>query len=199
MKAKAIILFILGTIFILGIPSYEDIGTALVGIALAAICFYFGWRSIKKKRTAADTVKTVTNTVKTVTNTANTVTDASTTSTPKAENPYDFLRIKVAGVTFKNGRKSRQSILRAIKFRDGEFSEGIELELKQYEWEGKPAYGIYANGQQIGNVPADMVGYISENYKRIVDFSAIEVYGGGRDKEGYAKNFGCEIVLRLRK
>lgn len=183
MKAKTIILFILGAAFVCGIPSYEGAGAALVGIILAAACFYFGWRSMKKakKPTPAAAVENIPATA------------------PVKDEPYEYLRIKLAGVTFKNGRKSRQSILRAIKFRDGDFSEGVELELQPYEWEGQPAYGVYANGQQIGSVPADMVGYISENFGRIVDFSAIDVYGGGRDEEGQVKNFGCEVVLRLSK
>ena len=183
MKAKTIILFILGAAFVCGIPSYEGAGATLVGIILAAACFYFGWRSMKKtkKPTPAAAVENIPAPV------------------PVKDEPYEYLRIKLAGVTFKNGRKSRQSILRAIKFRDGGFSEGVELELQPYEWEGQPAYGVYANGQQIGSVPADMVGYISENFGRIVDFSAIEVYGGGRDEEGQVKNFGCEVVLRLNK
>ena len=183
MKAKTIILFILGAAFVCGIPSYEGAGATLVGIILAAVCFYFGWRSMKKtkKPTPAAAVENI------------------PAHAPVKDEPYEYLRIKLAGVTFKNGRKSRQSILRAIKFRDGDFSEGVELELQPYEWEGQPAYGVYANGQQIGSVPADMVGYISENFGRIVDFSAIDVYGGGRDEEGQVKNFGCEVVLRLNK
>ena len=188
MKAKTIILFVLGAIFVFGIPAYKGVGATLVGIFLAALCFYFGWRFMKctkKTKPSAPAAVQVPN-------------DAPVQEAPKDE-PYEFLRIKLAGVTFKNGRKSRQSILRAIKFRDGEFSDGVELELKPYEWEEQPAYGVYANGQQIGSVPADKVAYIAENKGRIVGFSAIEVYGGGRDEEGQLKNFGCEVVLRLNK
>ena len=188
MKAKTIILFVFGAIFVFGIPSYKGVGATLMGIFFAALCFYFGWRSMKgtkKAKPSAPAAVQVPN-------------NAPVQEAPKDE-PYEFLRIKLAGVTFKNGRKSRQSILRAIKFRDGEFSDGVELELKPYEWEGQPAYGVYANGQQIGSVPADKVAYIAENKGRIVGFSAIEVYGGGRDEEGQVKNFGCEVVLRLNK
>lgn len=187
MRIKTIILFILGAMFVFCIPSYDDFGAIMVAIALAALCFYFSYRSIKKpRRKKSATVSS----------------PAKQKEEPKAEpkeEPYEFLRIKLAGVTFKNGRKSRQTILRAIKFRDGEFAEGVELELKRYEWEGQPAYGVYANGQQIGSVPADMVPYISDNYERIIDFAGIEVYGGGRDAEGYAKSYGCEVILKLNK
>ena len=185
MKFKTIILFILGAVFVLGLPSYEGFGPTLIAICLAALCFYYGWRSIKKQKPAADPLPVSSNT--------------SPGSTPNVEEPYEYLHIKVSGVTFKNGRKSRQAILRSIKFRDGDFAEGVELEIKKYEWEGQPAYGIYANGQQIGNIPADLVGYISANFNRIECFTAIEVYGGGRDKNGNTKNYGCEVVLKLNK
>lgn len=152
MKAKTIILFVLGAIFVFGIPSYKGVGATLVGIFLAALCFYFGWRSMKGTKKAKPSCTAA----------VQVPNNAPVQEAPKDE-PYEFLRIKLAGVTFKNGRKSRQSILRAIKFRDGEFSDGVELELKPYEWEGQLAYGVYANGQQIGSVPADKVAYIAEN------------------------------------
>ena len=183
MKIKTIILFVLGVAFVCTIPS-GGVGGAIVAIVLAVLCFYFGWRSLKKSNTAPASVR--------VPN------DAPVQEVPKDE-PYEFLRIKLAGVTFKNGRKSRQSILRAIKFRDGDFSGGVELELKPYQWEGQDAYGVYANGQQIGSVPSDKVAYITENKGRIIGFSGINVYGGGRDEEGHAKNFGCEVILKLNK
>ena len=187
MKVKTIILFVIGAIFVCGIPSYGSFGAAVVGILLAAACFYLGYRSIKKPRRKTTTAASA------VTYTP------PTPTTPQKEEPFEFLPIKVAGVTFKNGNKSRQSILRALKFRDGEFAEGVDLELKAYEYEGQPAYGIYANGQQIGSVPANMVSYISDNYERIIDFAGIEVYGGGRDKEGNAISYGCEVILKLKK
>ena len=71
--------------------------------------------------------------------------------------------------------------------------------LQPYEYEGQPAYGIFANGQQLGSVPKDMVSIIEENYSRILDFSNIEVYGGGRDENMNTKNYGCEVTLRLKK
>lgn len=192
MKAKSIILFILGGLFVLCIPAYEDVGTTLTGIALAAICFYFGWRSIKKSKDPTPTTTTTTTTAQ--------ISDCTMPKETPTKETYEFLRIKLAGVTFKNdNKKSRQSILRAIKFRDGEFAEGINLELMPYEWEGQPAYGVLANGQQIGNIPKDMVPIVEENYSRILDFSHIEVYGGGRDENMNVKSYGCEITLRLKK
>ena len=115
----------------------------------------------------------------------------SSSNVPKND-AYEFLHIKVVGVTFENAdNSSRQSILRDLKSHAGVI---VDLELKPYEWEGSPAYGIYANGMQIGNVPKDMVPYIEENYSRIIDFSGIKVYGGGR-----GKSYGCKVTLRLKK
>lgn len=185
---KAIVLFIFGFLFAVTAFSGVGLGGALVSLVIAALFFFFGWRSLPSKKKQPEKPE-ITN------NPAPSPAASPTPTTPQ----YDFISFKLAGVTFKNGRKSRQTLLRAIKFRDGEFAEGIELELKPYEYEGQPAYGVFANGQQLGNVPKDMVSMIEENYSRIIDFSHIEVYGGGRDENMNAKNYGCEVTLRLKK
>lgn len=123
----------------------------------------------------------------------------SAAAIPTPQPAFEFVQIKVAGVTFKNEKGvTRQTILRKINFHDNPFDEYIELELRCYEYEGKPAYGVYANGLQIGNIPADNVQFISDNWERIDSVSAINVYGGGRNSEGYAISYGCEITLKLR-
>ena len=104
------------------------------------------------------------------------------------------LSVTVAGVTFKNGRKSRQTILRKIHFKDEPFNKGtMELTLQREEWEGKPAFGVYVNGDQIGNIPAEYVSYVNDNFSRLDGIVNMEVYGGG---EG--RNYGAEITLRFR-
>lgn len=50
MKAKTIILFVLGAIFVFGIPSYKGVGATLVGIFLAALCFYTCCRTGSEQR-----------------------------------------------------------------------------------------------------------------------------------------------------
>ena len=66
------------------------------------------------------------------------------------------------------------------------FDEGIEITFERYDYEGELAIGVYANGLQIGNVPATIVdefdSYWTDDYT--ADF---EVYGGGN------KNWGCSI------
>ena len=112
----------------------------------------------------------------------------------EAKPAFEFLSVKVAGVTFKNGRRSRQTILRKIHFKDEPFDKGtMELILQREEWEGKPAFGVYVNGDQIGNIPAEYVSYVNDNFSRLDGIVNIEVYGGG---EG--RNYGAEITLRFR-
>ena len=92
---------------------------------------------------------------------------------------------------------SRQSVLRKLKFNDPPFDEGAELELSRYEWEGKPALAVLANGLQIGNIPANDVDFLIKNWERIIGFTNCHVYGGGCGEDGEQKSFGVEVVLQL--
>lgn len=110
------------------------------------------------------------------------------------ESPYIFLRFKVAGVTFKNGRKTRQAILRAFKWGD-EIPETVDFE--QYEYEGRPAVYVKINDQIVGNVPADTTETFLEHeklYKR--DNIHCDIYGGSKLDDGSRTNYGCEIIIR---
>lgn len=75
----------------------------------------------------------------------------------------------------------------------------MELGLHEYEFDGKPAFGVYANNMQIGNIPADYVQFIIDNDARYEGICGINVYGGGRDENGYAISYGCKITLKYRK
>ena len=113
------------------------------------------------------------------------------------ESPYIFLRFKVAGVTFKNGRKTRQAILRAFKWGD-ETPETVDFEF--YEYEGRPAVYVKINDQVIGNVPADTTETFLEHeklYKR--DNIHCDIYGGSKLDDGSRTNYGCEIIIRYLK
>lgn len=115
----------------------------------------------------------------------------------KQETPYIFFRFKVAGVTFKNGRKTRQAILRAFKWGD-ETPETVDFE--QYEYEGKPAVYVKINDQVVGNIPSNCVETFlehEENYKR--DNVHCDIYGGSKLDDGTRTNYGCEIVIRYLK
>jgi hypothetical protein len=112
---------------------------------------------------------------------------------------YLHKTFKVAGVSFSNDNgTNRQSILRKIKFCDPPFDNGAELELRRYEYKGDPAYGIYANDMQIGNIASQDVPFVLDHWDKLVCFTAINVYGGGKSPEGEQRSFGAEVVLRFR-
>lgn len=175
-------------------------------LAIAAVFAFLAYRTSKPQRISesggASSViqsNTCTPPRKNLASTASSPTMASAATTPAPKPEFEFMQIKVSGVTFKNEKgTSRQTILRKIKFNDKPFDEYIELELRQYEHDGSPAYGVYANNLQIGNIPADMVQFVSDNWKRLDSISAIDVYGGGRDESGHAISYGCKITLKLR-
>ena len=214
MKKTVLILWGVGALFLISsIPLFVegDIGAGVCGIVIAAALFFIGLRKKaarpepKKEPPAATTEpKEAAAPVPKADTTAH-VTPAADPRPAKAEAAapapaseakpaFEFLSVKVAGVTFKNGRKSRQTILRKIHFKDEPFDKGtMELTLQREEWEGKPAFGVYVNGDQIGNIPAEYVSYVNDNFSRLDGIVNIEVYGGG---EG--RNYGAEITLRFR-
>lgn len=111
------------------------------------------------------------------------------TNTVTENKSVKILNFKVAGVTFKTGRKSRQVMLKNMYFKNTPpFENGIEITFERYEYEGNIAIGVYSNGLQIGNVPKDIVPkfdeYWTSDYK--VSFS---IY------EGKKSVWGCEISV----
>lgn len=214
MKKTVLILWGVGALFLISsIPLFVegDIGAGVCGIVIAAALFFIGLRKKaarpepKKEPPAATTEPKEAAAPASKADTTAHVTPAADPRLKKTEAvapapsseakpAFEFLSVKVAGVTFKNGRKSRQTILRKIHFKDEPFDKGtMELTLQREEWEGKPAFGVYVNGDQIGNIPAEYVSYVNDNFSRLDGIVNIEVYGGG---EG--RNYGAEITLRFR-
>jgi hypothetical protein len=191
MRKTVLILWGVGALFLISsIPLFVegDIGAGVCGIVIAAVLFFIGLRKKaarpepKKEPPAATPAATEPKEA------------AAPAPASEAKPAFEFLSVKVAGVTFKNGRKSRQTILRKIHFKDEPFNKGtMELTLQREEWEGKPAFGVYVNGDQIGNIPAEYVSYVNDNFSRLDGIVNMEVYGGG---EG--RNYGAEITLRFR-
>lgn len=98
--------------------------------------------------------------------------------------------------TFKNGRKSRQAILRKIEWKDEPFDGTGVYTLQVYEYEGRLAVGVYANGEQIGNVPKEHTKFVVESINKIQSVS-VKVYSGSKTKSGEQKSFGTEATLVL--
>ena len=94
---------------------------------------------------------------------------------------YREMEFKVTGVTFKNGRKSRQALLRALKWHDEPFDKEVEITFERYEFEGELAIGVYANKQQIGNVPRELIEGFDKNWKKRYMIEHYEVLGSGVD------------------
>lgn len=217
MKKTVLILWGVGALFLISsIPLFVegDIGAGVCGIVIAAALFFIGLRKKaarpepKKEPPAATPAATEPKEAAAPAPKADTTAHVTPAADPRpikaeaaapapaseAKPAFEFLSVKVAGVTFKNGRKSRQTILRKIHFKDEPFDKGtMELTLQREEWEGKPAFGVYVNGDQIGNIPAEYVSYVNDNFSRLDGIVNIEVYGGG---EG--RNYGAEITLRFR-
>ncbi|NCB92877.1 MAG: hypothetical protein EOM40_10020 [Clostridia bacterium] len=181
MKKKTIVMYVIAGVFILSAFSGFSSGSITGGvgcIVLAGVFGFLGYRS---------------SSVKSVSQPA--ATPAATTDNSPVKEFYSF---KLAGVTFNNDDgTSRQNILRAIHFKDAPFTDGVELGLNAYTYEGQPAYAVTADGQQVGNVPRDCIQYISDNFERIEAITHIEVYGGGRSQGGEKISYGAEVTLRL--
>lgn len=116
----------------------------------------------------------------------------SGTSSTDCDSPQKTLSFKVAGVTFKTGRKSRQVMLKNMYFNNTPPFDGeINISFKRYEFEGKLAIGVYANCEQIGNVPASLTqtfdAYWSSGYA-----ATYNIYGGYDNKP-----WGCLIDVEF--
>ena len=167
-------------LIILGILLFFIASYFIIFLPLSILCFYLAHvykKEIKlRKNPPVETVKE---------------------SVKESESPYIFLRFKVAGVTFKNGRKTRQAILRAFKWGD-DIPETVTFE--HYEYEGKPAVYVKINDQIVGNVPADTTVTFLEHeklYQR--DNIHCNIYGGSKLDDGSRSNYGCEIIIRYLK
>lgn len=124
-------------------------------------------------------------------------TEPSVNVAPSPAQNTDTFTFKAAGVTFNNGRKTRQAILRKIYWRDEPFLR-VSYTLREYDFEGSPAIGIYANGEQIGNVPKDDVSFVLPLLDKITKIS-VNVSGGGQTESGENINFGANVTITYTK
>lgn len=98
--------------------------------------------------------------------------------------------VTVAGVTFKTGRKSRQTILREIYFKDPPFEKKPEVTLEKYKFEDEDAVGVYANGIQVGNIAKKDLPWVFKYWEHNLVVEKFKVYGGGD------RNWGMELSLK---
>lgn len=114
---------------------------------------------------------------------------------------YIFVPISVAGVTFKNGRRSRQTILRRIYWKDDPYQKVDGLDFIPVLFEDEPAVEVWVYNKKI----REMIGYVPKKdaafvYDHMSDFAGyfdFNVYGGGKGDDGNALSFGASVTLRF--
>ena len=195
---KPIILWIVAALFLFcSVPFFGQgsIIEGVCGIAIAAALGFFGYVTMKRTQAAELAKKDTENEEAPVAlNDEIAPSECSGNLEAQQDSSYEFLRTKIAGVTFKDGRKSRQTIIRRLYWKDEPFDKNeAEVVLERGEYEGKPAFAVILNGQKAGYVPAEHVQFIEENFARCDGVTHIEAYCGANDI------YGAEIIIRFRK
>ena len=175
MKKSAIALWIAAALFLVCSFTFlpDGIGEFICGVAVAAVLAFLGYRQHKKPKKEAP---------------------AAPSPATADDSPYEFIKTKIAGVTFKDGRKSRQTILRRLYWKDEPFDKNAaEVTLERGEYEGKPAFAVMLNGEKAGYVPAEHAQFVEDNFDRCDGVTHIDAYHGKDDI------YGAEIIIRFRK
>lgn len=110
---------------------------------------------------------------------------------------WDF---QLAGSSYKApDGSSRQSSLRRAAKKQEEL-EAVVVELERYEYDGAPAYHVYFDDRDVGNVPAGVAQELArmEDDGYSVSGDDCEVYGGPED-DFPDKKYGARIYVRLRR
>lgn len=75
----------------------------------------------------------------------------------------DNLYVKAVGVTFNNkDGESRQAILKEFNDVYGDHVSFLDIRLKRYTFQGKPAFHVVLEDKIIGNLPADLAEQVAE-------------------------------------
>lgn len=99
----------------------------------------------------------------------------------------DEIRTKVRGVSFRNDDGTdRQCIL-------AHCHAGDQLRFRRFEYEGAPAYAVYCDWGQIGNLAADLAADLAARQKPCIMLGEILNVSGGY----HGEYFGCNICLNI--
>lgn len=111
---------------------------------------------------------------------------------------YIICPITVSGVTFKNGRRSRQTILREIYWKDEPYDKvdtSSCVELVKTEFEGNPAVEVWVKSksarEMIGYIPKSEASFFAEHLEDFLGITDFHVYGGGDH------SYGCSFSARF--
>ena len=113
---------------------------------------------------------------------------------PKPVDTIQRMNERVAGVTYSNGRRQRQTILREIYWHDKAYAGKVVLTLKVGEYEGKQTVEVWANEEMIGYIPAAQKDYFLEHWHQLAGLSTLDVSGGGETQSGEPIPFGASFV-----
>lgn len=200
MKKSSVALYAAAVLFLICSFTFlpDKIAEFVSGVAIAAVLAFFGYRQQKKPAAAKEEEAPVPATAHDPAPAP--VVKPEPAASVKEENiappesPYEFLTTKIAGVTFKDGRKSRQTILRRLYWKDEPFNKNsAEVTLDRGEYEGKPAFAVLLNDVKAGYVPAEHAQFLEDNFDRCDGVTHIEAYHGANDI------YGAEITIRFRK
>lgn len=117
---------------------------------------------------------------------------------------YTFVPVRVAGVTFKNDRRERQTILRNIYWKDEPYKRidrdhCIELIPTLYEGNDAVEVWVYCKKirEQIGYIPKEEASYFCQNIDRLHSCFDFQVNGGGTRMDGEKVCFGATFTARF--
>lgn len=117
---------------------------------------------------------------------------------------FTFVPIRVSGVTYKNGRRSRQTILRNIYFNDEPYARIDKNKCVDFvptDYEGEKAVEVWVyNGktrEQIGYIPRDEASFFYDNLSRFHSCFDFVVSGGGKDSAGEPIPWGAGFTARF--
>ena len=99
----------------------------------------------------------------------------------------DTIHTKVVGVSFPNeDGTSRQGIIRLC-------NAGDPVQFEFWEYKGSPAYAVFSEHGQIGNLPSELASSIDENYDSCVLHGTIDKITGGSEELFY----GCNLMINV--
>lgn len=121
----------------------------------------------------------------------------------KSLNPWtEIWDFPLSGSSFKatDGTRRQTSLRRAAKKQnDFERFETVTVDLERYEYEGSPAYMVYFDDREVGNVPAEVASELAkmEDSGYIISGDSCEIYGGP-DEDEPDKKYGARIWVKVR-
>ncbi len=111
---------------------------------------------------------------------------------------WEKVPVHVVGVTQMNDGYTRQSILRKIYLKEPPYDGVVNTYIQEEEYAGEPTFEVWANDEQIGYVPRELVPFFDQNRHRYDHSNAVSIYGGGKTVDGKRINYGASFMALFR-